>query len=383
MYRYFLDIAKAFDTVSIPILLKKLELIGIRGLQHQLFTDYLSNRQQRIKIGSFVSDPLPMVFGVPQGSILGPTLFLIYINGLCSLKLRNCKIVTFADDTALLFQGESWDQTHEFAQSGFDAVSNWLRGNSLSLNSDKTKYICFSISSIDRPINALMSHSSLCLSNGIPNNCSCIDLQCVSSIKYLGIIIDNRLTFKEHIDLLSRRIRKLIAIFKNLRYVAEGKLLKTIYFALCQSLLQYCIGSWGGAAKTTMLVLERAQRAVLKTATGRPFRYPTEELFKNCQVLTVRQLFIKQIIMNKHKTSTFDGESYLSQRRKDKIFPTISCNTEFAYRFPFYLDSVLYNRISKFIEIYPLSLQECKIKLTSWLQTLNYNKTEELLLTVK
>ncbi|KAG7309154.1 hypothetical protein JYU34_005076 [Plutella xylostella] len=245
----FLDIAKAFDTVSIPILLKKLELIGIRGLQHQLFTDYLSNRQQRIKIGSFVSDPLPMVFGVPQGSILGPTLFLIYINGLCSLKLRNCKIVTFADDTALLFQGESWDQTHEFAQSGFDAVSNWLRGNSLSLNSDKTKYICFSISSIDRPINALMSHSSLCLSNGIPNNCSCIDLQCVSSIKYLGIIIDNRLTFKEHIDLLSRRIRKLIAIFKNLRYVAEGKLLKTIYFALCQSLLQYGIGSWGAQPK--------------------------------------------------------------------------------------------------------------------------------------
>ncbi|CAH2236938.1 jg23386 [Pararge aegeria aegeria] len=105
----FLDLAKAFDTVSIPILIQKLEQLGIRGLQLQLLKSYLSNRHQSVKIGNVISRALPINHGVPQGSILAPTLFLIYINELCKLNIANGKIMSFADDTVLMIWGRSWE----------------------------------------------------------------------------------------------------------------------------------------------------------------------------------------------------------------------------------------------------------------------------------
>lgn len=102
----FLDLA--FDTVPIPILLTKLYLIGVRGTQHNLFESYLTGRSQMVKIGHHTSDELQISYGVPQGSILGPTLFLVFINDMCSIPLKNGTIITYADDTVLLFNDVSW-----------------------------------------------------------------------------------------------------------------------------------------------------------------------------------------------------------------------------------------------------------------------------------
>ncbi|CAB3251301.1 unnamed protein product [Arctia plantaginis] len=99
--------------------------------------------------------------------------------------------------------------------------------------------------------------------------------------------MDSRLRFHEHISTLSGRMRKLIYVFKNLRQVADDKLRRSVYFALAQSLLTYCITTWGGAPRSTLLELERAQRAVLKVSLTLPFRYPTSLLYKKAKVLTV------------------------------------------------------------------------------------------------
>lgn len=288
----FLDLAKAFDTISCSILLQKLETYGIRGNQLTLFSDYLSDRKQYVKIGQHTSAELQNTrYGLPQGSILGPTLFLIYINDLCNLNIPNCKIISYADDTVLLFTATSSDLVYKYAQNGFNIVNKWLNNNLLHLNISKTKYILFAMRNTNIALTNPHIYVHSCTQYA-DSACNCPTLAISHDIKYLGITIDTNLNFRKHIDLLCTRVRKLIYAFKHLRNIADYTLIRQVYLALCQSTLTYCITSWGGAAKTILLPLERAQRSILKVATLRPYTFPTHELYTSCNVLTVRQLFI-------------------------------------------------------------------------------------------
>lgn len=375
----FLDLAKAFDTVSIPMLLRKLESIGIRGTVHKLFTDYLSNRKQRVKLGDHCSSDVSISYGVPQGSVLGPSLFLIYINELCNINLPNCKIITYADDTALVFYDKSWVGATTKAETGLGIVSQWMQNNSLTLNVSKTKVIYFGISKRCIPGDyeyPIRFHS--CGSRSMQNStCNCMCLTKAETINYLGVQLDNTLSWKNHINLLSKRTRKLIYVFKTLRHIAEFNLLKSVYFALAQSILSYCITSWGGTCKTRMIELERAQRALLKVMTFKPFRYPTKDLYANCDVLTVRQLFIKETILDQHSKLVFSDE-IASARRKDKVCYLPPVKTSFAQRFQFFLGPSLYNKVNAIINIYPLNTKKCKEKLINWLKDQNYHDIEKM-----
>lgn len=374
----FLDLAKAFDSVSVPLLLDKLESIGVRDTQLNLFNDYLTNRKQRVRVGDFTSDDLPITYGVPQGSVLGPTLFLIFINDLCDTRLANGKLITFADDTALIFHGDTWEEAFGFAQLGFDEVYSWLRNNRLSLNVDKTKFMPFSLRSIPSGIfdnYSIRAHS--CYST-FP--CSCSHLSLSLNIKYLGVIIDNTLRFNLHLDLISSRTRKLIYIFKNLRHVADKNIIKMVYIALCQSIISYCITVWGGTNKTNLLKLERAQRSVLKVSLSLPFLFPTQQLYPLADVLSVRQLFILNTILKQHSLISYDPALFASKRRNYKVCNSrTTWSTDFSHRFFGFLGEYLYNRINKKIEIYSLTKYECKRVLTAWLKSLSYEDTESLL----
>lgn len=377
----FMDLAKAFDTVSVPLLLNKLENFGVRNEQLKLFSDYLTNRFQRVKIDTWTSSDLPVIHGVPQGSILAPLLFLTFINDLCEHDLPHGKVISFADDTALLFEADTWPEVYSFAQAGLNLVLSWLANNKLALNVDKTKYISFCIKTYNYSLDSLKitAHSSLCLqTQGSP--CSCPHLQRTKSIKYLGVILDNTLSFQPHIDSLATKIRKLIFVFKNLRYVADLKILKAVYFALCQSLISYCITVWGGANKTVMLRIERAQRAVLKVSNFLPFLFPTKELYELTEVLTVRQLFILNTILRKHSLLTFNPTLFEGKRRKHAVCSTIRFRTTFAQRHFGFLGNYLYNKINEVLTIYALPKNLCKKKLSGWLQKLDYDATEQLLI---
>lgn len=374
----FLDLRKAFDTIPLQLLLKKLEFeIGVRGPQLRLLESYLLHRYQRIRVGDLLSDSLPVRYGIPQGSILGPTLFLVY-NSLCNINLEDGDITSFADDTALTFKGRSWDQVFESSQNGFELVSRWLSLNLLSLNTDKTKYMTFSIVSSTQPSPgsySIIAHSTACLFS--PHICNCSHLNSVD--KYLGVILDNQLNFSEHVNVLSGRVRKLIYIFKTMRHVANPSLIKTIYFVLCQSIITYCITVWGGADVTKLLNLERAQRAVLKISNFWPIRTPTTIVYEITKVLTVRQLFILNIILNQHKIS----RTHITNRhgrRKDRVFEIPKVRTMFAHRFHNFLGPFLYNKISKqHKSIHELTLHECKKSVTQYLQKLTHSQTEDLL----
>lgn len=373
----FLDIAKAFDTVSIPLLLCKLEKLGVRGLPFNLLQNFLTNRTQRVKIENWLSDTLPVKCGVPQGSILGPTLFLIYINDLCELPLTDGKILTFADDTALFFSGKTWDEVYIAAQNGFDRICAWLRYNILTLNIDKTKYVAFGLKSNLLPPTSLTITAHTCTAS--TSECSCPPLDRTDHIRYLGVIIDQKLSFKPQIDVLVQRLRKLIYIFKTLKHVADKKVIKMVYHALCQSLLDYCISSWGGAAKSHLIEVERAQRIILKVAGGLSFRFPTDTLYKKWDLLTVRQSFILQTVMKKHSQLCYDPNLFQDKRRKHHVCKIPKSNTSFAQRFYSFLGALLYNNLNKKLNFYPLTKSRCKKSLTSYLKSLNYNETEKLL----
>lgn len=260
----FLDLAKAFDTVSIPILIAKLEAIGIRGIPLRWFISYLSDRTQMVKVRDCLSNEAIIKFGVPQGSILGPTLFLVYINDLCDLTLDNGSVYTYADDTVLLFNGKSWSEVQETANNGLSKVSNWLRSNLLTVNVTKTKFVTFTLTSRTQPRSsfALYIHRANCTDS---SQCACSPLESTDSIKYLGIVIDKCLTWTKHINALGGKTRKLIYTFKKLRHVLSSDTLVTVYYALAQSILTYCISIWGAAAITHLLPLERAQRSITKS----------------------------------------------------------------------------------------------------------------------
>lgn len=377
----FLDLAKAFDTVSIEILLKKLENTGVRGAQLGLFSDYLSNRTQATKIGDSVSEDLPVRYGVPQGSVLGPTLFLVYINQLCNLQLTNGTIVTFADDTALLFNAPTWGEVYAHAQSGLDRVTDWLSDNVLTLNADKTKYMAFTKRGCHPQHQwTIVTHCCprLQRSNG---SCDCPRLQNVSTLMYLGVLIDHNLSYNGHIELLSGRLRKLMYVFRSLRGVADSTTTRMVYESLCQSLLIYCVWVWGGTYKTSLLKLERAQRAVLKTSLSLPFRFPTDELYKTCSVLTVRQLFILYTILKQHSLLFFDT-AILDKRRKYNVCTTPSFSN-FSQRSFSFLGCYLYNKLNKTLNIYAKTKKCVKQTLHKFLSTLSYDETEILLEVIK
>jgi retron-type reverse transcriptase len=178
----FIDLAKAFDTVSHRILIKKLHHIGIRGIARDWFESYLKNRTQIMKYKDICSDPIEVSYGVPQGSILGPILFLLYMNDLCCMKLTNSRIVSYADDTVLLFSGSTWKETEYVSQVGFNMISDWLDGSLLSLNSEKTNYLCFSINKSSNAKNSvtLIYHSLKCRAG--MESCGCNRIGLVSSV---------------------------------------------------------------------------------------------------------------------------------------------------------------------------------------------------------
>ena len=375
----FLDLAKAFDTVSVPILLKKLESYGIRGTALDWFTSYLTERKQCVRIDNHVSKMSSINFGVPQGSILGPTLFILYINDITTIPLQNADVICYADDTAVIFKDSTWDLVQRKAENGMRMISEWLTLNILTLNTAKTKFLCFHKTLASGPthrLNQLQIHTC----HGHPTaTCNCDSISKVCSLKYLGVTIDEKLNFKEHIAVMSGRVRKMIHVMRNLRDASDGKTLKMVYLALCQSILNYCILAWGGAAQSSLISLERAQRGVLKVALFKPVLYPTAALFEEAQVLSVRRLFILRAVIHTHKTVI--ASSNYNELLKKRVFkiPTPITKTSFSHRFSRFLLPYTYNKMVNICHFQNSSVHEAKTLATKLLLQWSYDQAENIL----
>lgn len=260
-------------------------------------------------------------------------------------------------------------------------VRDWLHSNLLTLNTKKTFYMCFHKTVASAPPPSLPTVKIHCCTN---RNTDCVCDQLIRSkvIKYLGIMIDENLSFKKHIEVISGRVRKIVNVMKQLRDVATVDTLKLIYYALCQSLLMYCVTCWGSAGKTFMLQVERAQRSVLKVMLKKPRMYPTRDLYKEAAVLNVRQLFIFKVFNKFYKEVSSSVEYKTALMRRVPRLPVPSTVTSFAQRFGPYIKTRLFNIVAKNCDIKDKSSSQLKQSVKKWLLSLSYMETENILVNI-
>jgi len=286
----FLDLKKAFDTVSHEILFRKLEEIGIRGGPLNLFKNYLTNRKQITKIKDSYSNYGVIKTGVPQGTVLGPILFLIYINNIGNV-IQNCSVVTYADDTVLLFDGDTWEEVHKRAEEGIGLMHKWLSTNLLSLNTSKTHFMTFSATAADQPATKILTiHSNNC--KKLVPSCNCVCIKNTEKIKYLGVIIDKHLKWNNHVSYLCNKIRKTFYKFNQLKEILSQKLIIVLYRSLVESILRYCIIVWGGAYDTSLNTLQICQNTILKIIFKKPRLYPTKQIYLDSNIFDLRNLYV-------------------------------------------------------------------------------------------
>lgn len=263
----YLDLKKAFDTVNYKILLAKLNAYGIRGLPLQWFRNYLTNRLQYIQSGETTSSSEEITCGVPQGSNLGPLLFLIYINDLPNC-ISKCKTILFADDTTIYLSDMKTTTLRNTMNEDLERVSDWLRTNKLTLNINKT-YACH--------FGQRNDHMNNLQINGE-------EIEFADSVKYLGVNVDKQLNWKAHIAHLTNKINKITGVVWKIRNHLNRPALRTIYMALVHSTLLYGIEIWGQANTTTMKPLLTAQKKLIRMISFSPYLSHTEPLFRQLRI---------------------------------------------------------------------------------------------------
>ena len=217
----FCGITKSFDTVDHHTLLVKLNHYGIRGVSNDWFKSYLSNRSQYVSINGYDSSLAAINCGVPQGSVLGPLLFLLYINDL-NQAIKFCKVHHFADDTNLLCLGNSIKKLNKLVNADLKHLVNWLNANKIPLNVKKTEMVIFKSKQ-----NKFEGDLKIKLSGK--------RLYPTQSVKYLGVKIDTNLSWQYYVNDLSVKLNRTNALlFKRRKYVS-CKILRSIYFAIFDS----------------------------------------------------------------------------------------------------------------------------------------------------
>ena len=221
----FVDLKKAFDTVDHNILLEKLDYYGIRGVAKNWFESYLNNQKQFVTLNGSDSSFKPVSTSVPQGSVLGPLLFLVYINDLYKC-VKYSKIYHFADGTNMLQSDNSLKNLAKQTNFYLKNLSKWLKANKLSLNFTKTELIIFHSSSkkIDHNLKFKLDGKHL-----TPT----------STVKYHGILLDNHLLWSKQINHVTTKLNQAIGILSTLRNNTSLKTLMMTYHSLFSSHLLY------------------------------------------------------------------------------------------------------------------------------------------------
>ena len=280
----YLDLSKAFDTVNHEILLHKLNYYGIRGHALEWFKSYLQSRKQCVWINGAYSEPKIVTTGVPQGSVLGPLLFLIYVNDI-NCAINSGKLRLFADDSNLFITGHSLNDMVREAEDKLESLNKWFKHNQLTLNVDKTCYTLFSRS------------EQLSLSISLNGK----EIEKVDAAKYLGIYLDSSLSWNMHVDELCKKVQKLFGPFYYISNYITLDMAKQLYYAFVHPHLLYGIEIYGCTSKSNSNRLQVLQNRILKTLTRTDQRASSTELLKKMQILNIEDIYSLTLLLFVYK----------------------------------------------------------------------------------
>ena len=278
----FFDFTKAFDSVPHKALIEKLQAIGLDGFLVQWITDYLTNRKQCVVVGGATSEFVPVVSGVPQGSVLGPLLFLIYINGIAELPLSpGSKLVIYADDV-LLYRPIRQASDFQLLQQDVDALGIWADNNYLTFNPSKCKAMVFSSRRQPVPFPANFSLNGFLL-------------EVVDSVKYLGLSISSDLSWTNHINSITSKARKLVGLlFRQFYRCADTDVIRKLYIAIVRPHLEYASQVWDPYLLKDQQTLESVQKFACRVCLKRwDLNYSTMLEDLNIPTLAARRKQLK------------------------------------------------------------------------------------------
>lgn len=276
----FLDLRKAFDTVDQPILMEKLGTYGVRGVCGDIIKSYLTNREQYVAIGDSVSSKLPVKIGVPQGSVLGPFLFSIFINDI--VRAVDGEVILFADDAVFYVSDRELDKVVEKLEVLTCKLSLWLSNSKLLANEGKTKLMLFS----NRPSPLLPVVKF--------NN---VSLEWVNKFKYLGVILDNKLSFNDQIALVCSKLGRGVGVLYRVSKLLPIDTLKTLYFSLVYCHIVSSIVIWGGVSDNKLkpidVLLNKALRIILdvKYDFNHVPLVSTVSMYRSLNLLRIRDIY--------------------------------------------------------------------------------------------